>query len=628
MPTRSQPLIATLRYLLDRQLAKGTLRHLLWIVLVSLGFLTAAALVLASEIRPESGGPDGFFEALFYAVNLAMDPGEITTGRWAYRLTMLCVSLFGVLVISTVIGVMTSGIEERLQELRRGRSTVLENEHTVILGWSQKVVGAIAELVIANESRPRGVIVILADRDKLELEEHVRGYIPHLSTTEVICRRGDPCDLADLPMVSPEAARSFLLFANDREGDDKLVFKSAMALQRVLSHGGCKAPIIAEVRDSETAAVLRHVPNVLPVQPLDLVMRILVQAARQPGLSAVYEELLSFAGCEIYFTHAGQACGRSFGEVVMSYTHALVIGIKEPGGAVRLNPPHEEVVQPESSLVVIARDDSEIGQMGDILDLEASVASNPSESRSCGDARSYLIIGWHSKATLMLRELDQYLAAGSRVTLIYDPRYTGGPPPGLASELKNLELMAREGATLERETLESVDMSAIDEIVILSYRDALALQAADSQTLLSLVHLRALVAESGVSIGFAAELLDARNRALADCSYRDDFIASEELASSLMAQLSESPELAEVFRELLTADGSELYLREAPSFSPLHEPVAFGSLVLCGLARREIPIGLLERGDAATPRRLTLAPDKRRRFSLKDGDFVVTLALD
>lgn len=628
MLKHSPSLLAALRYRLDRQLAKGTLRHLSWIAMISMGFLAVMALILASRIRPEGGGPEGFFEALFYAVNLAMDPGEITGGRWAYRLTMLAVSLFGVLVISTVIGVMTSGIEDRIQGLRRGRSRVLEKDHTVILGWSSKVVGAIGDLVIANESRSRGVIVILADRDKLEMEEHVRAHIPQLATTEIICRRGDPCDLADLPLVSPGAARSFLLFADDSESDDKLVFKSAMALQRILAEERSEAPIVAEIRDAETAAVVRHVPNVLAVQPLELVMRILVQAARQPGLSAVYEELLSFAGCEIYFTPADSAVGRSFGEVVMSYTHTAVIGLVDPGGAVRLNPPSGELVVPGSTLVVVARDDSEIGQMGEALDLEASTAADGRESRPAAEERSYLVIGWHSRSALLLEELDQHLAAGSRVTLIFDRRYTSGPDPALASRLENVELSVQEGATLERATLESVDMTSIDEIVILSYRDALALQSADSQTLLSLVHLRALVAESGASIGFAAELLDARNRALADHGYRDDFIASEELASSLMAQLSESPELGEVFRELLTAEGSELYLREASSYAELHEPVAFGSLVLCGLERREIPIGLLERGDADEPRRLTLAPDKRERFSLTEGDFVVTLAMD
>ena len=619
---------ATASYRLDRQISKGTLRLLIWIVMVSLGFLALASLALTSGIRPKDSGPDGFLEALFYSVNLAMDPGEITGGRWAYRLTMLMVSLFGVLVISTVIGVMTSGIEDRLQELRRGRSRVLEQDHTVILGWSSKVIGAVAELVVANESRPRGVIVILADRDKLEMEEDIRGHVRHTCTTEVICRRGNPCDLADLPIVNPGSARSFLLFADNDEGDDKLVFKSAMALQRILAEEGSDSPIIAEIRDAETADVVRHVPNVHTVQPLELVMRILVQAARQPGLSAVYEELLSFSGCEIYFTPAGKAGGRSFGDVVMSYTHTVVIGLSDTEGNVRLNPSHDEIVESGCSLIVIARDDSEIGQMGAQLDLTASVPTTPHQSHGEGGRRSYLIIGWHAKAALLLQELDQHLAAGSRVKLIFDPRYTDGPAQGLASTLGNLEFTVEEGATLERTTLEAVEVSSIDEVVILGYRDALSVQAADSQTLLSLVHLRALVADSGASVGFAAELLDARNRELADRGYRDDFIASEELASSLMAQLSESPELGDVVRELLTADGSELYLREASRFAPLGEPVAFGSLVRCGLARREIPIGLLECGDPATPRRLTLAPDKRQQFRLNDDDFVVTLALD
>ena len=66
---------ATASYRLDRQISKGTLRLLIWIVMVSLGFLALASLALTSGIRPKDSGPDGFLEALFYSVNLAMDPG-------------------------------------------------------------------------------------------------------------------------------------------------------------------------------------------------------------------------------------------------------------------------------------------------------------------------------------------------------------------------------------------------------------------------------------------------------------------------------------------------------------------------------------------------------------------------
>ena len=52
---------------------------------------------------------------------------------------MLVVTLGGIFIVSTLIGMITTGIEGKLDELRKGRSRVIENDHTVILGWSQQI---------------------------------------------------------------------------------------------------------------------------------------------------------------------------------------------------------------------------------------------------------------------------------------------------------------------------------------------------------------------------------------------------------------------------------------------------------------------------------------------------------
>ena len=70
---------------------------------------------------------------------------------------------------------IAAGIDTKLADLRRGRSIVLEKDHTVILGWSDSIFTIVRELTLANESRKKPVIVILADRDKVEMEEELRG---------------------------------------------------------------------------------------------------------------------------------------------------------------------------------------------------------------------------------------------------------------------------------------------------------------------------------------------------------------------------------------------------------------------------------------------------------------------
>ena len=67
----------------------------------------------------------------------AIDPGTIgneaigsSTVRWSFLLLMLAVTLGGLFIVSALIGVLATGFEERLRQLRRGRSLVLERRAT------------------------------------------------------------------------------------------------------------------------------------------------------------------------------------------------------------------------------------------------------------------------------------------------------------------------------------------------------------------------------------------------------------------------------------------------------------------------------------------------------------------
>ena len=66
---------------------------------------------------------------------------------WGFRLVMLLVTLGGIFVVSALIGVLSTGLEGKLDELRKGRSRVLEKDHTIILNWSPSIFDIISELV-------------------------------------------------------------------------------------------------------------------------------------------------------------------------------------------------------------------------------------------------------------------------------------------------------------------------------------------------------------------------------------------------------------------------------------------------------------------------------------------------
>src|SRR3989442_995065 len=69
-------------------------------------------------------------------------------------------------------------------------------------------------------------------------------------------------------------------------------------------------------------------------------------------------------------------------------------------------------------------------------------------------------------------------------------------------------------------------------------------------------------------VRLVAEVLDQRNVHIAEMAGVDDFIVSDQLASLMVAQLSEHAELRMVFDELFDASGASIALRPAGRFSP------------------------------------------------------------
>src|SRR5688500_1256823 len=223
---------ARLRYEFDKSMAAGPVALIGWLAILSLILIAIAAAVLTLlSIAPEGAGPLDFGEAMWAALMRTLDAGTMgADAGWAFRVVMLAVTLGGIFVVATLIGVLSSGIEGKLDELRKGRSEVLENDHTIILNWSASIFDIISELTIANQSRRRPRIVIMADRDKVEMEDEIAQKVPNLRNTRIVCRSGDPTDLSDLAIASPRTSRSIIIVSPEAEDPDSRVVKTILAL--------------------------------------------------------------------------------------------------------------------------------------------------------------------------------------------------------------------------------------------------------------------------------------------------------------------------------------------------------------------------------------------------------------
>ena len=224
------PLGERLRYEFDKSMAAGPIALIGWLARFARSSSSGRRGPGPAGIAPEGGEPLGFVEALGILMR-TLDAGTMGgDAGWGFRLVMLLVTLGGIFVVSTLIGVLSSGIEGKLDELRKGRSLVLESDHTIILNWSPSIFDIISELVIANESRRRPRIVIMADKDKVEMEDEIAAKVPTCGNT---ASSAAPA-IRPISTTSPSSARRPRARSSccrpRRDDPDSQVIKTMLAL--------------------------------------------------------------------------------------------------------------------------------------------------------------------------------------------------------------------------------------------------------------------------------------------------------------------------------------------------------------------------------------------------------------
>ena len=231
----------------------------------------------------------------------------------------------------------------------------------------------------------------------------------------------------------------------------------------------------------------------------------------------------------------------------------------------QLNPPPQTPIEAGDQIIAISEDDDTIRLSGR-ANVEINVqAIREAPVREQSPERT-LILGWNRRAPIIINELDQYVAPGSEVMVVADTPEEEVESAGQNLQLRHLTVSFRSGDTADRRVLDELAINTYQHVIVLSYSDQLDPQDADSQTLITLLHLRAISEQSGDTFSIVSEMLDVRNRELAEVTRADDFIVSDKLVSLLMAQISENKQLAAVFADLFDPEGCELYLKPAGDY--------------------------------------------------------------
>jgi Trk K+ transport system NAD-binding subunit len=628
-----------LRYRFDNLMARGTpaLLGLLFVLSLALILIAAAVVSLAGFVS-DGMEPLSFTQAACESLIRALDPGTVCgdTGM-GFRTVMFLATLGGIFVVSALVGVINNGLAGVLERLRKGRSQVLERGHTLILGWSPQVFTILNELIIANKNQSGACLVVLADKDKVEMEDEIRERVQMRGRTRVVCRSGSPIDPNDIDICSPQSAKSIIVLPSEKDDADTDVIKTVLAITNSPKRRAKPYHIVTQIHEPKNMSVLKMVGKQDNVQALligGLIARIVAQTTRQSGQSVVYTELMDFEGDEIYFKHEPALEGKTYGEALLMYEKSSLMGIRRaktalrPYGASLLNPPMDTRIETGDQIFALAEDDDTVKLSGLVnapIDEGAIRASQPAAQPKTARC---LILGWNEKGTTIVRELDHYVAPGSEVAVVADIPGTAAQLTSVGEKLKNQKFTVTEGDTTDRDLLDQLKLQDYDHIIVLSYAD-LGIQDADARTLVTLLHLRDIAERDETPFSIVSEMRDMRNRELAKAAKVDDFIVSEQLVSLMISQFSENAELFEVFTDILDPEGAEIYLKPVGDYVVTGGPVNFYTVTEAARRRGETALGYRIAANASNSAQsygVYTNPPKSEQVTFAKEDKIIVIA--
>ena len=530
------------KYYLDKKLSRGMFSVF---KLVALGLTMVIVFIafLLTVFHLKATFFDSLWDSFATTINGWFPSSE--DGSIGYIILNSITAVLGLLFSSVLIGMISSGIERRVEDLRNGNSVVLENDHYVILGYNHGEHRLVNQ-IIQNGYKGKKCIVILTDLEKPALEDEFSNTLDLPRNVEIIVRHGDITMINDLRMCSIEKARVVIINAIDDNRRLKAVL-AVSALKR--EYPECNVNIISCISNVEymlPAETLKR--NGVLTLPTDSVMAsLLAHSAKEAGVSYAFRDLLNYEGSEIYFEQDDRFKDKTIGQLVASVRDAVVLGVRHDGKTV-LNPGRDCVVEAGDELILLEESSNSFKYA---KGTRKAPTENVLPKLAQGKKDSTVIFG----ANPMLPRIMQFLAYDNDVTLVThrDDQYAlacKNDHPGTDwkdydSVVPSMEVLA---ATVEN----------ADHIIILSDRTS-DWDEADLKAALLLLKLDEIKHERGLSFNVATELVkeNAKNYVITDVGY--DYVINSNLSSLAMAQIADRPQLTDVFEELLSMGGNELF---------------------------------------------------------------------
>lgn len=608
-----------LSYKFDNLMSKGTISLILVLAIITILVVVLSGVVI-SFADPEANG--NIFQAAWTSLMHAIDAGTIAgddTSNILFIVMMSIVTICGLFITSMLIGVISSGLESKMESLRKGHSLVIEKNHVIILGFNENAINIAQELIMANENEKKPVIVIMDNQDKTEMEDLISQRIPDTKNTRIICRSGCIDNISDVKICSPETCKSIIVNGTD----DFMSVKAVLACSTILEESdNNKSYITALIHSEENVEAAKIAGNgraeIFYYQ--SSIARIMAHTSRQPGMSTVFTSLLSYAGDEIYVEDIPKIEGKTFGELNLLFPQSTIIGIVRDNKPL-LNPKSQTKILSGDKLILIATDNGISIPSNNLAKIDENLFSQNSTENST--PQKTIIFGCNELLKQIISELDCYVPENSEVIVALSENDFSEYIPA-QEDLKHIKITTDFCDIYNRNEIERIVGTNPNNILILTNQTD-SDETADSKTLLLLLLLRDITRKANFDFTVTSEMRSVDNQQLAEVTKVTDFVISSNITALMMTQISQTREHFVILEDLLSDNGSELYMKPINRYVQVNKSVDF--YTVCASANRynEVVIGykkFLDNGEFE----IVLNPAKSKEIIFSEKDALILLA--
>lgn len=599
------------------------------------------------------GATDAFdhpLVAIWWAFLRMTDPGYLGDDQGAVLRTLsVAVTMAGyVLFMGSLVAIMTQGLHRRIAMLERGLTPIAVRGHIVILGWTDRTLDLVRELVISRGRvkrflKRRGLrslqLVILAEEitaaRRQELAEHVGRM---WDVDDIVLRSGRLLDADALARVDARQAATLIIPAlhsasPDRLATDTRVVKTLMTLREMPTEAEALPTIVAEFTQPDSQSVAESMTGAAlePIESDRTLARLLAQTTRHPGLAALYHELLSNdRGAALYVQTSTRLDGRSAYEAAAWFPAATLVGVIRGSGDdahTHLNPPPDFPLAPDDRLVLLAHayeNTTPHPPTADVPEPPSLVRYAPA-SRTISEHR-VVCFGWSPRVVSLIQEYSSYATPVHLTVVSIVPTARRREMLAELALPDHVQIVHQRGDYTRAAVLRGLDVAAYDTVVLVGSDRFASGEEADARTLMGRLMVHTQIASCTTPPAVVVELMDAANAPLLR-DYPGDVIVSPALMSRMLAQVTLRRELGGVMSELFGPDGAEIAFHAASRYGLSSDTEHTTHALQRTVAAHHGTLLGMRRGPA-TNRTLHLNPPNDATWTLDATTELIVLATD